>query len=208
MAKLTPQELAPQRPVFRLRGQAFALKCPMDFSIVSWLALSRDVSAFLADPTEDGIHVVMQQIFVNAPPTMQDAEPGEAYLAFQASLAKDEGDAPAEGTTQHDFIIPAGLLASQFGAGIWHWLSECPMPVFMASLELLGPVQAWDTLRETRAITLGGGRLKKHDAQRAFSELERQAGKLRQPAEKGAPVTMNEMAARLSLLGANIEIIK
>ena len=71
------------------------------------------------------------------------------------------------------------------GAGIWHWLSECPMPVFMASIELLGPVQAWDTLRETRAITLGGGRLKKQDAQRAFSELERQAGKLRQPAEKG-----------------------
>ena len=95
MAKLTPQELAPQRPVFRLRGLAFALKCPMDFSIVSWLALSRDVSAFLADPTEEGIGVVMQQIFVDAPPTMQDAEPGEAYLAFQAALAKDEGDAPA-----------------------------------------------------------------------------------------------------------------
>ena len=109
MAKLTPQELAPQRPVFWLRGQAFPLKCPMDFSIVSWLALSRDVSAFLTDPTEDGIHVVMQQIFVEAPPAMQDAEPGEAYLVFQAALAKDEGDAPKEGTTQHDFLIPAGL---------------------------------------------------------------------------------------------------
>ena len=157
MAKLTPQELAPQRPVFRLRGLAFALKCPMDFSIVSWLALSRDVSTFLADPTEDGIHVVMQQIFVDGPPTMQDAEPGEAYLAFQAALAKDEGDAPAEGTTQHDFIIPAGLLASQFGAGIWHWLSECPMPVFMASLELLGPVQAWDTLTGDKSYRAGRG---------------------------------------------------
>ena len=161
----------------------------------------------VAYPTED-VHVVMQQIFVDAPLPCKTLSPGEAYLAFQAALAKDEGDAPAEGTTQHDFIIPAGLLASQFGAGIWHWLSECPMPVFMASLELLGPVQAWDTLRETRAITLGGGRLKKHDAQRAFSELERQAGKLRQPTEKGAPVTMNEMAARLGLMGANVEVVR
>ena len=31
--------------------------------------------------------------------------------------------------------------------------------------------------------------------------------KLRQPAEKGAPVTMNEMAARLGLMGANVEVV-
>ena len=208
MAFLSSSQLAPIRLIPRIGASAFALKAPIDLTVLALLEIQREVKA-LQDSEgaeqETLFFGLVRRIFLDSLPKALPVDDGVTALAAFFAQFKDGPDDDPDDTAEIDYGIVAARLARAYGGGMWQWLSESPVPVFNAAVRLLGPLAAEDNIGQVTVTALGSGLVKKHESSRITHEWERIARQLRRP-EKAEALSMDEMKARFALMGMPVEV--
>ena len=204
MPYLLCAQLAPVRIPSRIGASVFTLKAPADLTLLSLLEIQREVR--LLQDSEDVVEQrelffgIVRRVVIEAMPEelpLDDCLP--ALTAFFAQLTADKEVEPGD-DREVDYGILAGRLAVAYGGGMWHWLSEVPLPVFNAAVGLLGPLEAERHLTQMTTVALGFGTVKKPQADSIRQEWQRLAQRMH-PVEDAAPLTKAETIARFQLIG-------
>ena len=207
---LPPVALAPIRTRRRVGVGVFRLKALIDLTVVSLLEIERDAN-LLAD-TEDAMEQVdlllglMPKIFYEEPPEdigLQDAV--DALRAFFEALPDPDQPERPEDAPDPDYGLLAARLAREYGGGAWHWLNECPVPVFNSSMAALASLSAEDKLGQMTVIALGNGRLP-DSGPRIVRQWERAIDAVH-PRETYTPQTMGEFVTYMEAQGIPVEVV-
>ena len=183
-------------------------------TVVSWLEVKRDVERFKeAKSAKEQLALLGSLVgrVVYGEAKIKKIRPQaqvELLDAFFTALAAEDKPNRSQGeeTKEPDYGHAAAKLAAVYGGGMWHWLNEAPLPVFNAGLARMQALGALETLREATAAALGGGKMKKFDADSLRSELERQAKGLEQ-VSVAAPQTKEELLAQFAIMGVPVEVM-
>ena len=131
----------------------FKLKALIDLTVVSLLEIERDAN--LLAETEDAMEQVdlllglMPKIFydLSRRKILVYKMLLDALRAFFEALPDPDQPERQEDAPDPDYGLLAARLAREYGGGAWHWLNECPVPVFNSSMAALASLSAEDKLR-------------------------------------------------------------
>ena len=212
MRFLSPPVLAPIRFRFRIGVGIYQLRAPIDLTVLSLLEIQRDMRLLqdYENPAEQAelFFGIIRGIFLDPLPADDDLPVDDcvpAIIAFFDQLRVDDSEPAVEGPEDVDYGLPAARLASQYGGGIWHWLTETPLPIFNYAMGALGPLQAEESLGQVTIGALGNGLVEKDRSGEIMADWERIARGLRKP-EKREPDTMAEISAKFQLAGMAVEV--
>ena len=212
MKLLSPTLLAPIRLPLRIGVGIYQLRAPIDLTVLSLLEIQRDMRLLqdYENPAEQEalFFGIIRGIFLDPLPADEDLPVDDcvpAIMAFFDQLRVDDSEPADEGPEEVDYGLPAARLASHYGGGMWHWLAETPLPVFNFAMNVLGPLQAEESLGQVTIGALGNGLVEKDRSGEIMAEWERIARGLRKP-EKREPDTMAEVSAKFQLAGMAVEV--
>ena len=207
--------LAPMRLRQRVGASFYLLKAPIDFTVVSWLELARDVDRLQAseDPAEQGqllLEIVGRSFYGVAPAQITHTEAVEALNALVQGMvdsqAKKADDAPKR-AVEVDYGLLACRLADRFHGTPWEWLNVVPLPVFNDSLDKLGGFDAVDALHGMTVVAMGSGTIQnKSYRQQLLTDWRRIARSLQAPVSR-EPDTFESIVGKLGSIGLKVEVV-
>ena len=207
--------LAPMRLRQRVGASFYLLKAPIDFTVLTWLEMARDVERLQAsdDLAEQGqllLEIVGRSFYRASPASIGYTEAVEALNALVQGMvdsqAKKDGDAPRK-AVEVDYGLLACRLADRFHGTPWEWLNVVPLPVFNDSLEKLGGFDAVDALHGMTVVAVGGGHIKKNQSQQIIRDWRRVARSLDAPVSR-EPDTFESIIGKLGSIGLKVEVVK
>ena len=206
--------LAPVRRRKRIGASFYLLKAPIDFTVVTWLEMVRDMERLQAneDPAEQGrllLEIVGRSFYGATPSQITYTEALEALNALVQGMvdsqAKKDGDAPKK-AVEVDYGLLACRLADRFHGTPWEWLNAVPLPVFNDSLEKLGGFDAEDALHGMTVTAMGNGLIKKSQSQQMLNDWRRIARSLQAPVSR-EPDTFESIVGKLGSIGLKVEVV-
>ena len=201
--------LAPIRCRQRVGVSVFRLKALIDLTVVSLLEIERDANLLIE--STDGAEQyellmgLMPQIFYDPVAEIEVEEAMEALRAFFEGLKDPDQPERQEDAPDPDYGLQAGRLAREYGGGAWHWLNECPIPVYNSSLAAIESLSAEEKMGQVTVIAMGNGRLPT-SGDRIMRQWERSIDRAK-PVEHHSPQTLQEFVTSMRIIGVAVEVV-